>query len=131
MKNDYYVYAHTRLSDGKCFNIGHGKKYRYKDGSAGRNQDWHDVVDEEGGYSWRILVSNITKEKAKQLEQDFIAQVGIETLTNRKSGPKPGSKGNFTGKKHSLETRKRISEANSIPKPWMSEKLKGNKNATR
>ena len=81
--NDYYVYAHIGVNSGRCFYIGKGRNGRHRNGMSGRNNDWVDKVEAEGGFRWKILVSGLTHKKALEIEKDFIAQVGIESLLNK------------------------------------------------
>jgi hypothetical protein len=94
VKNNYYVYSHNRLSDDKCFYIGVGKNERVISGGDKRNKFWKHVVMSENGFSFKKLVSNISKSKALELEQDFISQIGIENLTNI-MGDGKGNSGSF------------------------------------
>lgn len=91
---EYYVYSHNKLSDGKCFYIGIGKNDRVFDGGSKRNKFWKHIVMNENGYSFKILVNNISKKKALQLEQNFISQIGIYNLTNI-MGDGNGNSGSF------------------------------------
>ena len=80
---DFYVYSHNRVSDGKCFYIGKGKGTRYIEGRS-RNQHWHRVVKEEGGYTFKILVNGLKEKDAFKIESSFINQIGYDNLTNIK-----------------------------------------------
>ena len=91
---NYYVYTHNRLSDGLCFYVGIGKGKRVYDISK-RNKFHNAVVESEQGFSWNILVNNVTKKKALELEQSFMKQIGIENLTNI-MGAGVGNTGSFT-----------------------------------
>jgi hypothetical protein len=82
--NNYYVYAHQRQSDGKCFYIGKGKNYRAWDKTK-RNQYWKSTVNKHG-LNVVILVNNISEDKAFELEKSFIQQIGLENLTNLTDG---------------------------------------------
>ena len=92
--NEYYVYSHNRLSDGKCFYIGIGKNDRVFDGGSKRNEFWKHVVRSEEGFSFNILVNNIERQKALELEQSFISQIGIDNLSNI-MGDGQGNSGSF------------------------------------
>lgn len=85
--NQYYVYSHVSLKDGKCFYIGIGKNKRYIDGTS-RNDYWHKEVESGGGYSYIILVNGISKKDAEELEVSFINQIGLSNLTNIDLGNK-------------------------------------------
>ena len=92
--NNYYVYSHNKLSDGSCFYIGIGKNARVYDGGSKRNKFWQNVVSNEQGFSYRILVNNISRSKALELEQDFLRQIGIDNLANI-MGDGIGNSGSF------------------------------------
>lgn len=92
---NYYVYSHNKLSDGKCFYIGVGKNDRVFDGGSKRNKFWKQVVKSEQGFSYNILVNNIDKKKALSIEQSFISQIGIDELANIMGSGK-GNSGSFT-----------------------------------
>ena len=111
MENKYYVYSHIRPSNGKVFYIGRGGKNRAFEG--GRNNAWADIVREEGGFNFKILVNNISLQKSKELEKSFVNQVGYEHLTNHKHEVKSNkvSRG-FAGKRHTPEAKERIRQAN-------------------
>jgi len=92
--DEYYVYTHNKLCDGKCFYIGVGKNDRVFDGGSKRNRFWKEVVKGEQGFSYNILVNNITKKTALSIEQSFISQIGISDLTNI-MGDGNGNSGSF------------------------------------
>ena len=79
---NYYVYAHQSLETGKCFYIGVGKGHRVIGGGDHRHDYWKDLVMKEGGFKFSILVNNITKRKALDLEKFFINQIDVNNLTN-------------------------------------------------
>ena len=86
MTGKHYVYTHNRPSTGECFYIGKGVGDRCKGGAKGRNEDWHEIVDQEGGFMFKILVSGLTSNKALEIEKDFIDQIGYDNLCNRVQG---------------------------------------------
>lgn len=146
-KNTYYVYAHLKKTDGKCFYIGKGTRDRYKN-SIGRNTHWWNTVNKYG-FTPVILINNITEQKAFELESIICQQIGYKNLTNirteegwggysmsnetkqkiskslkgKTTNPYKGITGenhfNY-GKSHSIKTRQRISES-----------LKGKKHTTQ
>lgn len=44
---DFYVYLHSRATDGKVFYVGKGSEYRYK--SKQRNNYWRRTVNKRMG----------------------------------------------------------------------------------
>ena len=76
----FYVYAHIKKSDGKCFYIGKGTGNRHKDKIC-RNQHWHNIVNKHN-FESIILINNISEEKAFELEAYFCKQIGYENLCN-------------------------------------------------
>lgn len=118
------VYRHLK-PNGETFYIGIGKLKRRPYSKANRNQWWHNIVNKYG-YEVQVLKSDLTLEDACELEQMLIAyygrkDLGLGPLVNLTDGGEGvlGLKGNIgnTGKKHSEETKKRISNAKlgSIP----------------
>jgi hypothetical protein len=113
--NNYYVYAHQKETDGKCFYIGKGSGKRAWTKQA-RNQYWKNVVNKHG-YKVIILVNNISEIKALELEQSFISQVGLNKLTNLTTGGE--------GYSHSEETKLKLSQATKgKSKPPRTEEFK-------
>ena len=100
----HYVYSHCDIDNGQCFYIGHGKNDRVLS-PTGRGDDWSKRVYSGNGYTFRILVSGLSKEKAKEVEQSFIDQIGIENLTNR------GFKGRIGRKKGCIPWNKGLTKA--------------------
>lgn len=83
MKNKFYVYAHFRRDNNKCFYIGKGSGKRAWD-ATNRNKEWADIVNSSGGFDCKLLALDLTEDKAFELEQNFINVVGIDNLTNQK-----------------------------------------------
>ena len=106
--NNYYVYMHTRLSDGKLFYVGKGKGNRAFT-KKGRNQHWHRIVQKDGGFTTLIYADNLPEHKAFELEQWLIKLAGRNTLTNMTDGgdAPPSQK----GIKRTEETKQKISLA--------------------
>ena len=77
--NNYYVYIH-KTKDGNPFYIGKGKGKRAY--SIARNNHWKEFVSRIGQYDIEIPYTNLTEEKALQLEKELIAQIGLDNLTN-------------------------------------------------
>lgn len=135
------MYSHISIADGKCFYIGKGKGLRCVDGRSGRNQDWVDKVMREGGFSFKILVSGISDKDARELEKEFIKQIGLENLCNRECHDRSVQKTEEykkkmselnKGKPKSEETKRKMSEAKK-GKPWTEARRKAQKkrNETR
>jgi len=140
-RTDFYVYAHTRATDGSIFYIGKGMGKRAWNKHR-RNSYWKNIVAKHG-YEVTILLNNLNEEQAFILEKQTIATVGRENLCNLTDGGEGPSgcihteesrrinseskKGLNTyprseehkrklsevnmGKKLSLETRKKMSES--------------------
>jgi len=87
-----HVYRHIRKDNGKPFYIGIGNSKRPYNTDA-RNAIWKYIVNEETEYTVDIVASNITREKAYELEKKLIAEygridLGTGTLANRTNGGK-------------------------------------------
>ena len=65
MADNFYVYCHRKKTDGKCFYVGKGIGYRYKN-HHNRNNYWKNIVNKHG-FTWEILIDNISEEKAFEL----------------------------------------------------------------
>jgi len=126
---DFYVYEHWRPDTNTCFYVGKGSKDRAW--NMKKRNLYHKAIQSKltaMGLSVdvRIVVSNLTEETAFMVEKDKIAFYGRETLSNMTDGGEGvsnpsneyieklvaravGNK-NMLGKKHSDETKRRISE---------------------
>jgi hypothetical protein len=89
--NHFYVYCHRKKDDGKCFYIGKGCFKRYKSKQS-RNQYWHNIVNKHG-FTWEILINNISEEKAFELESIICEKIGYENLCNMRSEKGDGGYG--------------------------------------
>ena len=110
-RNDFYVYVHTRVSDGSVFYVGKGKgKRAYY--IKGRSEHWNNIAKKHG-YNVTILLNNLTEEQAFILEKQTIATLGRENLCNMTDGGEgvTGRPSHNVGRKHCEETRKKMSEA--------------------
>lgn len=106
---DFLVYAHTRLSDGSVFYVGKGTKDRPRS-KKNRNPHWHHIVKKEGGFRVEIIRDSLPEDAAFELEIRKIAEIRsggakLCNMTNGGDGP--------SGYKHTEETRRRLSEANT------------------
>lgn len=99
----FYVYAHLRKTDGKCFYIGKGSGKRYK-AKESRNPHWWNIVNKHG-FKCEILINGLTEEKAFELEAEICKQIGYENLCNVREELGNG------GWSHSKETKDNISKA--------------------
>ena len=72
-----YVYAHRKKSDNSIFYIGIGSDSTYKRAKSanGRNALWNKIVSKYG-FSYEILVDNISFDEAKKDEADYILKFG-------------------------------------------------------
>lgn len=123
-----YVYRHIRLDKNEPFYIGIGKIPNYKRANlkACRNIIWKQITA-KSKYEIEILLDNLSWEQAIEKEKEFIALYGrIDNKTGILSNMTDGGEGAFgkkcnditkqkireknTGKKHSEETKKRLSE---------------------
>jgi len=126
---DFYVYEHWRPDTNICFYVGKGSKDRAW--NMKKRNLYHKAIQSKlmsMGLSVdvRIIVSNLTEESAFMVERDKIAFYGRENLSNmtdggegvlnpsdeyrKKLAAKSVGNKNMLGKKHSDETKRRISE---------------------
>lgn len=120
-----YIYRHIK-PNGQTFYIGIGKVKSRLLSKSNRNKHWHNTVNKYG-YEAQILKDNISWNEACELEKMLIlwygrvdARTGI--LVNMTDGGEGvlGLKHNIghTGKKHSEETKNRISKSKIGTTPW-------------
>lgn len=88
MDNIYYVYFHINPLTNKVFYVGKGKLKRAFD-KRKRSEHWRRVVNKYG-YIVDIIHSNISEEKAFELEIMYIKRFGIENLVNSTIGGSGG-----------------------------------------
>lgn len=88
MDNIYYIYFHINPLTNKVFYIGKGKLKRAFD-KRKRSDHWNRVVNKYG-YIVDIVHSNISEEKAFELEIMYIKRFGIENLVNSTIGGSGG-----------------------------------------
>lgn len=72
--NNYYVYVHRIPETNEIFYVGKGRGYRYSTRS-GRNKFWHNIVNKYG-FTYEIVLSNLTEIQSLEIEQDFIKFYG-------------------------------------------------------
>jgi len=84
-----YVYSHIRKDNGKCFYIGKGTGDRAYDFNRPYNKHYTGTVNKYG-VDVKILVNNVSDEKALELEKSFIHQIGLKNLTNQQEGGQGG-----------------------------------------
>jgi hypothetical protein len=142
MKGRSYVYRHIRLDTNEVFYIGIGNteikyigsnlKSRYKRAYSqdNRNKWWNHIV-EKTTFKVEILVDEITREEAIELEIFLIQEYGKKNLCNITDGGEGKIGGNPNGidhwnygKKHSITTRLKISNSHKGKKHSEETKLK-------
>ena len=77
--NNYYVYIH-KTKDGIPFYVGKGKGKRAW--SNARNTNWKEYVNQIGEYDIELPHTNLSEQKALDIEKELIASIGITNLTN-------------------------------------------------
>jgi len=80
--NRFYVYIHKRLDD-KIFYVGKGCRNRAYTKHY-RNDEWHKEAAK--GYKIEIVEDNLLELDSYKLEKKLIAEIGLQNLTNCKSG---------------------------------------------
>jgi hypothetical protein len=128
------VYRHIRLDKNEVFYIGIGKEEK-RAYEKYRNKHWNHIVAKTK-YEIEILFDDLTWEEACIKEKEFIKlygrrDLGLGTLVNLTDGGE-GQCGNsnFLGKKHSIESKKKISEYNIGKKHSIESKKKISKTKT-
>ena len=127
-----YVYQHIRLDTNKIFYIGIGSDeggnyYRAKR-KSGRSKFWNNIINKTD-YRIEIISDNISWEEAKELEKITILKIGRDNLCNLTDGgdgvigwmPEKSTRERWSeqrrgktywaGKKHSEETKIKISDS--------------------
>jgi len=125
----YYVYQHRRNDTNAVFYVGKGKGYRCNQ-KTGRNIYWHRVADKHG-YSVEKVVANLDEELALLAEYELIDQykrlsLGLANLAEGGQGTSgykftpeqlENVKAAHIGKKHSAETKAKMSDAKKSKLP--------------
>lgn len=107
----YYVYLHKKASDGTPFYVGKGCRNRAY--SKSKRSDWWRNTVNKHGYEVIILEYGLSESVALEREKYWIKFYGRQ---NQGTGPlvniTPGGYGGgtFYGRKHTDETRKKMSE---------------------
>jgi hypothetical protein len=148
MNNNFYIYFHTKLTNDEVFYVGKGKDKRAWS-KRGRSQYWNRIKNKYG-YIIHIVEKDLTEEKAFEREKYWIEYFGKENLVNMTDGGQGVSGLIFSkehkkklsekttsyrlGKKHSEETKKKMSESqkgcqkhSEESRKKLSELAKGNK----
>lgn len=117
----YVVYCHT-FPNGKRY-VGITSQQlnrRWQNGEGYKGQMVYNAIQKYGWHNieHRVLYENLTKEEAEQKEIDIIKEWNT---TNNKFGYNVESGGNLN-KEISIETRKKLSEANKGQIPWIKGK---------
>jgi len=112
------LYFH-KTPDDKVFYIGIGDKYRPYS-KSGRTKWWKNIVNKHN-YVVEIVLENLSKEKAVELECYYIKQfgradLGLGNLVNMTDG----GEGNHN-RRHSKETKEKISKNSA--KFWLGKKM--------
>lgn len=120
--NKFYIYQHTRLDTNEIFYIGIGSNYRCNN-KINRNNYWKNIVNITK-YSIEIVLNNLTRQEACEIEKYLIAyygrkDLGLGLLVNRTDGGDTNS-----GKIISKETRLKMKNAKIGKKASEETKLK-------
>ena len=124
-----YIYKHIRKDTDEVFYIGIGtlKNHKRINSLLNRNTYWLNIYNKCGYYA-EIIEDDITWEKACELEKYWISFYGrLDLKKGNLVNLTDGGEGTF-GKSHSLETRKKQSEAKLGSKnPFFSKKREQHK----
>lgn len=117
--NDFYVYEHTKLTDGLIFYVGKGRSYRAYHGFAHRNKHWCNIVKKHG-HSVRFVVTCVDEELALLAEIERIDQLksigfSLCNMTNGGDG--------LSGYSPTEETRQKMSQNNAMKNPEIRKKI--------
>lgn len=126
MMENFYVYIHTKTTDGSVFYVGRGKDRRFSS-KRNRNNHWKNIVAKHGFFS-EIIESNLTFEESNKREIFWIKSLREDgfILANITDGG-----GGVTGRKRTDEEKESIRIKNTGFR-WSDERKKswhGNKNA--
>jgi len=109
-----YVYEHYRADTGELFYVGIGKDAFRKRSSKNRNERWHNVVADAGGFYVETIADGISWDEACEMEIALIREhgracYGEGPLVNITAG------GDGWVAKHSEESKEKMRIANSTP----------------
>ncbi|MDA7991592.1 MAG: hypothetical protein MPJ25_00995 [Pirellulales bacterium] len=152
------VYLHVKKGTDYVFYVGIGNSRRRAYSTKGRNDIWLDIVSECNGFDVRIINEGLSLDDANYIEKELVDTFGkiyngtgqLANIANGGGGVygcpanstsyKKGMVSTFKGKKHSKESREKISRNNLGKIPWnkgmkfdykpnpkLSEALKGRK----
>lgn len=122
----FYVYIDYRQQGKIPFYVGKGSKERHMIPLRVANKHWMAVVKKEKGYTRQVVKSNLTEKQAFDLERKLIKKYK-ETVVNFTDGGEGASGykhtanelikmaqsmiGKNVGKKHTAETKRKMSDA--------------------
>ena len=117
----YYVYAWYFKDTGEIFHIGKGKNNRYKDTKCHRNQFFLNIINKhKDNVDVKFLLTNLTNNESLKHEKELIKyykSIG-QCKTNFHEGGCGGYTGNYKSpersKKLSIAARKRVGEKNPM-----------------
>lgn len=129
--NNFYIYIHIKLNNGKPFYVGKGKSNRAYS-IKGRNNHWRRIV-EKYGYDIIIIEDNLSEKEAFELEIFWINRIGIDNLSNMTIGGNGGD--TISNHPKRCEITQKISKANlgslnsnwegkSCTPSWMEKQIK-------
>lgn len=129
MQRKYYVYRHRTTTDNRVFYVGCGSEKRpYDTHHKRRSKTWFDIYENEG-LIVEILHITEDKDEALELEEFLIQEYGRiidggslvnKSLFKGTGGiSNKGEKNSMFGKKHSEESKQKMSEAQKGDKHHM------------
>lgn len=120
----FYVYVHSRLNTGEPFYVGKGCAYRWASRHT-RTAHWRNIVAKDGGFHNSFIARDLDEDLAFLVEVEMIDKlrrlgVRLANASNGGEGPSGMKLSDETkkklsiinvGRKHSAETRAKMSEA--------------------
>ena len=73
------VYQHKRNDTNEIFYIGIGNDCTRAGKRANRNEEWH-KIDKKYGFKWEVLIANISRNEAFDIEKGLISYYGRKDL---------------------------------------------------